>query len=361
MSNPQFWQFLLQSLKIAYALFDADYRLVEHDASFALWTTGSQRDLRGMYLLDLLPELIGHGLDTPDAHLPSIFPIRLENINRSMPSDEVRYFTLTVMPCDRYLNAALMVLIADVTEQGRYIQDLMQSHNELRLLWNQLSSLNEQQDFLLKHYLPPDVAEALVKGTLRPELGGKLREVTILFADARDFTAIVANLPPERVMNVLNDHLEIVVDAISAQGGTVNQFQGDSVMAIFNTHDDQPDHAIRAVKAGIKVQQALFSYQKRRQQQEERNFHFGIGINTGPAIVGNSGARWRYTYTAIGDTTNVAARITAAVPAYEIWISKTTYEQLNDSFTVVPLAPMQFKGKLHPITLFRVLFDLESR
>ena len=358
MTNPQFWRSILRELEIAYALFDADYRLIEHDASFATWPATPQSDLLGMHLLDLLPELLGQGLEADNTHTAPSFPIRVANVNRVTPSGELRYFTLTAMPCDQYLNAAFAVMIADVTEQGQYIQELMQSHNELRLLRRQLSKLNEQLDFLLRHYLPPDVAEALVNGTLRPELGGELREVSILFADARDFTAIVSGLPAEHVMTILNEHLGVVVDAISAYGGTVNQFQGDSVMAIFNTHDDQPDHAIRAVKAGVSIQQALFNYHKQR-QSEERWFHFGIGINTGPAIVGNSGAQWRYTYTAIGDTTNIAARITAAVPAYEVWISQTTYDQLNSDFDVIPLSPMQFKGKLQPTALFRVLVNLQ--
>ncbi|HOU15951.1 MAG TPA: adenylate/guanylate cyclase domain-containing protein [Anaerolineae bacterium] len=358
MNDPQFWRAILRELKIAYALFDAGYHLIEHDESFAAWPAVPRSDMLGMHLLDLLPELIGQGLDGSDTGASPVFPIHVENVNRLTSSGEIRYFTLTAMPCPPYLNATFIVLIADVTEQGQYIQELMQSHNELRLLRRQLSKLNEQLDFLLRHYLPPDVAEALVNGTLRPELGGELREVSILFADARDFTAIVANLPAEYVMTLLNDHLSIVVDAISAYGGTVNQFQGDNVMAIFNTHNDQPDHAVRAVQAGISIQQALFRYHKQR-RREERWFNFGVGINTGPAIVGNSGARWRYTYTAIGDTTNIASRITAAVPAYEVWISQSTYNQLHNAFDVVPLSPMQFKGKLQPTALFRVSLNLE--
>jgi len=250
-------------------------------------------------------------------------------------------------------------LIADVTEQGRYMQQLMQSRNELRLLRLEMSRLNEQLDFLLRHYVSPDVAEALVKGTLRPELGGELREVSILFADARDFTAIVETIPAEHVMPILNGYLSVIVDAIDHFGGTINQFQGDNVMAIFNAHGDQPDHAIRAVRAGICIQQQLFVYQTQR-PETERWFHFGVGIDTGLAIVGNSGARWRYSYTALGNTTNLAARITAAVPAYEVWISQNTLDQLEGTFDVTPLSPTYFKGKDKPVAVFRVEVPLQS-
>jgi len=172
MNDPQFWRAILRELKIAYALFDAGYHLIEHDESFAAWPAVPRSDMLGMHLLDLLPELIGQGLDGSDTGASPVFPIHVENVNRLTSSGEIRYFTLTAMPCPPYLNATFIVLIADVTEQGQYIQELMQSHNELRLLRRQLSKLNEQLDFLLRHYLPPDVAEALVNGTLRPELGG---------------------------------------------------------------------------------------------------------------------------------------------------------------------------------------------
>ena len=97
-----------------------------------------------------------------------------------------------------------------------------------------------------------------------------------------------------------------------------------------------------------------------QRSRAERWFHFGVGINSGPAIIGNSGARWRYTYTAIGDTTNLAARITAAVPAYEVWISEMTRAQLAGTFDVAVLSPVQFKGKDQRTQLYRVLSDIDG-
>jgi len=357
MTELNFWQTVLREMRIAYALLDTERRIVAHDALFAAWFPAGRTGLIGQHVLELLPEFYGQDIHAECAGSASPSAVRVENVNRLLPSGESHYFDLTFLPCNLGLNAAFLVLMADVTEQGRYIQELMQSRNDLRLLRHKMVRLNEQLDFLLRHYISPDVAEALVKGTLRPELGGELREVSILFVDARDFTAIVETLPAERVMTILNDYLSVIVDAIDHYGGTINQFQGDSVMAIFNAHNDQPDHAIRAVQAGISVQQQLFAYQAQR-PETERWFHFGVGIDSGPAIVGNSGARWRYTYTAIGNTTNLAARITAAAPAYEVWISQNTLDQLNGTFTVAPLSPIYFKGKDKPVTLFRVVVQL---
>ena len=360
MTNSNLWQTLLRELSIAYALFDADQRVIEYDALLAKWLGGEQQNLVGAHLLNLFPEFVGQELELAKVCSGQSKHIQVENVNRSTPSGKAHYFTLTAMACPQDIAAEFVIVVADVTEQGNYLQELVQNRNELRLLRRRLSKLNEQLDFLLKHYLPPDVAEALIKGELRPELGGVMREVSILFADARNFTTIAEELSTKRIMTVLNDYLSVIVDAIDDNGGTINQFQGDSVMAIFNTHDDQPNHAIRAVKAGIALQRAVLAYQKQR-PMNERWFHFGVGINSGPVIIGNSGARWRYTYTAIGDTTNLAARITSAVPAYEVWISQMTYEQLGDIFTVAPLSPMQFKGRGRHTQLYRVLANLEGQ
>ncbi len=360
MSDLEFWQTVLREMHIAYALLDGEQRIVAHDALFAVWLATEPGNLIGQHVFDVLPEFYGQNIHADCTGSVPPPAVRVENVNRLSPSGETRYFNLVLLPCSQGLVAAFLVLIADVTEQGRYMQQLMQSRNELRLLRQEMSRLNEQLDFLLRHYVAPDVAEALVKGTLRPELGGELREVSILFADARDFTAIVETIPAERVMPILNDYLSVIVDAIDHFGGTINQFQGDNVMAIFNAHGDQLDHAIRAVRAGICIQQQLFTYQAQR-PETERWFHFGVGIDTGLAIVGNSGARWRYAYTALGNTTNLAARITAAVPAYEVWISQNTLDQLDGTFSVTPLSPTYFKGKDKPVAVFRVDVPLPAR
>lgn len=357
MTNTDLWRAILAELRIAYALFDAEQRLIEHDALLAAWL-GCAPPLTGAHLLDLFPEFVGQELALADVCAGQTNDIQIQNVFRTTSPGTANYFTLTAIACPQDAVAEFAVVVTDVSEQAKHLQELTQNRNELRLLRRQLSQLNEQLDFLLKHYLPPDVAEALIKGTLRPELGGEIREVTILFADARDYTTIAERTPPDRVMSVINDYLNVIVDAIDAHGGTINQFQGDSVMAIFNTHNDQPDHATRAVRAGIDLQKAVLAHQAHR-PKDERWFHFGVGINSGPAIIGNSGARWRYTYTAIGDTTNLAARITSAVPAYEVWIGQTTLEQLDGTFDVTPLSMMQFKGKSFHTKLYRVLADLE--
>lgn len=352
MKTPDFIQTILTGLKTSYALVDSYGRITACDPHFP--AVGQSDSLPGLALTEVWPEVIGQEEALEKVRQGETAFFRLENVNRTGPSGDLRYLTLTIIAAPPDTGAALMALATDVTEQGLYLQQLMQSRNELRLARRKLAKLNDHLDYLLHHYLPPEVAYALLQGQLRPELGGELRQVSILFADIRGFTPLAEQLSPERVVLLLNDYLNIVAQAIDEVDGTISQFQGDNMMIMFNAPADQPDHARRAVQAGLALQQAVAAYQAQRPPNEPR-LHFGVGINSGPALIGNIGALRRYTFTAIGDTINLAARITAAVPAGQVWISQTTHEQLEDAFTVEPLPPMKFKGKSEATPLFRVL------
>lgn len=345
---------LLTALKASYAWVDPTGHIIAHDPCFPVWAAGEERDLSGCALLDILPEFVGQEEALEEVRRGKRPFVQLQHINRTTATG-IRYLTLTAIAGNMEDGVAWIVLLTDTTEQGMYLQELVQSRNELRLLRRELDRRNAQLDYLLRHYLPPEVAEALLNGELRPEVGGEVREVSILFADVRNFTLLAEALPPERVVEILNGYFDVIVGVIEEAGGIVNQFQGDSVMAIFQTAAGRPDHAARAVQAGVGLQRAVAAYRKQRSPEEPR-LYLGVGIHSGPALVGNIGARWRYTYSAIGDTTNLAFRITAATPADEVWISAATYEQLGSAVAVEPLPPMAFKGKTEPVALFRVRF-----
>jgi adenylate cyclase len=155
------------------------------------------------------------------------------------------------------------------------------------------------------------------------------------------------------MVEVLNECLGVASGAIAEAGGTITDFIGDAILAVFNAPDDQPDHATRAVQAGLVLQQRVTAHECRI-APDYRPVSFGVGINTGSALVGNIGTRWRYHYTAIGDTVNVTQRISGAARAGEVLIGSHTYERLLDEARVTPLAPMHFKGKSHPITVYRL-------
>jgi adenylate cyclase len=154
-------------------------------------------------------------------------------------------------------------------------------------------------------------------------------------------------------MEVLNECLGIASGAIAEAGGTITDFIGDAVLALFNAPDDQPDHAQRAAQAGLVLQQRVTAHECRI-SSDSRAVSFGVGINTGSALVGNIGTRWRYHYTAIGDTVNVAQRISDTARAGEVLIGHSTYDQLQGQVASTLLAPMHFKGKSHPTAVHRL-------
>ncbi len=357
MKIPSLVQTAFAGLKTSYALVNDGRAIVEHDVQFPLWVTGQSGDLIGRLLTDVLPELIGQEEEMARVSRGVIPYFRLENLNRLDEEGNTRYYGLVVIPYPSEAETPVAVLVTDMTDQGRYLQQLMQGRNELRLIRHKMAMLNYQLDYLIQHYLPSEVVNALLQGQLRPELGGELREISILFADVRGFTALTERLPAGQVVQLLNQYLNCVAEAIDEYEGTICQFQGDNVLVTFNAPVSQPDHPQRAVQAGVKVQQALALYRRLRPAEEPR-LYFGVGISTGPALTGNIGAQWHYAYTPIGDAVNLAARLTAATPPNEVWLSQATYEYVQDLVEAEPIPPLTFKGKTQPTALFRVPLNL---
>ncbi len=156
------------------------------------------------------------------------------------------------------------------------------------------------------------VARALEAGGARLDLGGQQRKITVLFCDIRNFTTFSERHSAEDVVRLLNAFFAAVVPALEAAGGTVNQYIGDAVMVIFGAPGDQPDHAARAVVAASEVLRRVHAMADRWQELGADDFRVGVGIHTGPAVVGTVGSPHRLDYTAIGDTVNSAARIESA-------------------------------------------------
>ena len=208
---------------------------------------------------------------------------------------------------------------------------------------------------LFGRYVSPQIAKDIVSladmGKL--DLGGEEKEVTVLFADIRNFTQISEQLSPEATVTMLNKYLPAVVDVVSQNGGIINKFGGDNVMAIWNAPQSQPEHAELAIKSAWEIQQRLAVLNQGEPQLPL--VQFGIGINTGKALAGNVGSIGRVEYTVIGDTINLASRICSATPGGEIWIGQDTYCQAMDSVEVEKLESQTFKGKTEPIIVYRVM------
>ncbi len=208
---------------------------------------------------------------------------------------------------------------------------------------------------LFGRYVSPQISKEIVsmanEGGLH--LGGEEREVTILFADIRNFTTISEKMTPDAVVKMLNTCLPILIDAIVHNGGLVNKFAGDNLMGVWNAPQSQAEHPMLAVKAALEGQRKMAELNV--QNQELSNVLFGIGINTGKALAGNIGSQGRAEYTVIGDEVNLASRICSVTPGSEIYIGPETFNQTQRYFNVEAQPPQVFKGKSKPIVVYKVV------
>ncbi|HEX2026978.1 MAG TPA: adenylate/guanylate cyclase domain-containing protein [Nitriliruptorales bacterium] len=228
----------------------------------------------------------------------------------------------------------------------------------LRSLASQLSvalenaRLYRQVDRLLHRYLSPNVATALRSDAELAELGGRVVEATVLFADLRGFTSYSEQVAhPQRVVELLNRYFGLAVPIVLAEGGTVDKFVGDALMALFNWPEPQPDHALRAARAALAIQAAV---------EEAATDHpdwprFRVGINTGPALVGNVGSGELRNLTAIGDAVNLAARLQTAAEPGQVVIGPTTYALVRHVAGVRRLGSVSVKGREEAVEAFELL------
>jgi len=207
---------------------------------------------------------------------------------------------------------------------------------------------------LFGRYVSPQVASEILSlaNADQLKLGGARREVTVMFADMRGFTAMSERLGPEEIVATLNKYLSVLIERVLANEGMINKFAGDNIMAVWNAPQDQSDHALLAVKAAIEGQQAMESMP---QDESQPKVQFGIGINTGPAVAGNVGSEGRTEYTIIGDAVNIASRLCSNAPGGQVWIGPHTYEVVKNEVEVEALEPQKFKGKAEPVPVYRAL------
>jgi adenylate cyclase len=206
-------------------------------------------------------------------------------------------------------------------------------------------------DELFRPYVGPQLAARLEREPELAELGGREAEVTVLFADLAGFTDFSGDRAPTEVVEMLNAYWAATVPILTErEEGLIERFAGDAILVVFNALDDQPDHAPRAVRAAVEMQRAAEDIAKDHAGWPR----FRIGVNTGLAALGNVGAGSQRSFTAIGDTTNVAARLQTAARPGRILIGETTFESVHEDIRAEPLGELELKGKPEPVPAFEV-------
>ena len=202
-------------------------------------------------------------------------------------------------------------------------------------------------------YTPPYLAEKIL--TSRSALEGERKQVTVLFVDVSGFTSLSERLDPEDVHSLMIRAFELMLAEVHRYEGTVNQFLGDGIMALFGAPIAHEDHAQRAVHAALGIRQALEGYQAELQRRQGISFQVRQGLNTGLVVVGSIGNDLRMDYTAVGDTTNVAARLQAAADPGRILIAEATYRLVAGYFHTRSLGELALKGKAEPVGAWEVI------
>ena len=255
------------------------------------------------------------------------------------------------------LNSAVQV-----TEEGPYRDSMeVKSHDEIGQLtaaFNEMMEGLRQRDFIrdtFGRYVTKEVVEELLDTSDGLELGGEIREVTIMLSDLRGFTPLCEHLNPDQVIEVLNGYLSRMSKIIGQYKGTINEFIGDAILTFFGAPIKYGDSPARAVACALAMQLAMEEVNSENSERGLPPLFMGIGINTGEVIVGNIGSKERAKYGVVGHNINLASRVEGATLGGQVLITPSTYEQVKDIVIVRGVRPVRFKGVEEDIDLYDVI------
>jgi adenylate cyclase len=233
---------------------------------------------------------------------------------------------------------------------------LKRAKDEVQKLAHDLELHNRFIRHTFGRYLSNEVVSSLLETPEGLKLGGESRRVTILMSDLRGFTSVSERLGPEQVVRLLNTYLGAMARLILKHNGTIDEFIGDAVLAIFGAPITRDDDARRALACGIEMQLAMADVNRQNQEEGLPTVEMGIAIHTGPVVVGNIGSQERTKYGVVGPTVNLTGRIESYTVGGQILISDETYRECSDVVTVAGSREVQAKGSREPI----VVWDLRG-
>ena len=229
--------------------------------------------------------------------------------------------------------------------------------SDLVISFNRMASELKKKELLkgvFSRYVSRDVAEEILKEPERMRLGGDRRDVTVFFADIRNFTSLSRSLTPEETVELLNRYFTLVTEIIFRFEGTVDKFIGDAVMSVFGSPVMNEAHLELGVKAAVAIKTAIEKVNISGYTDGCAPVTVGIGLDTGEVIVGNMGSRTRMEYTAIGYTVNTASRLAGLAKGGDIFISEKVYDQVKDNVVAEKMIGVGVKGLESPLTLYNI-------
>jgi adenylate cyclase len=257
------------------------------------------------------------------------------------------------------LSANIINLAGAVREIGKGNLDVqidIPSRDEIGLLAEEVNRMVQslRENIQMKKYVSPLAVDMIEtqseRGTEVPSM--EKREIAVLFSDIRGFTSLSESLEPENLVDVINVYLDLQSKHIEENGGIIDKFAGDEVMAIFQG-EAAPDDSLTAA---VNIQRGVIEINQRRRREKKESLTVGIGINFGEAMLGSMGPSSRMDYTAIGDVVNLASKLCNFARSGHIVVTKNVIQRLNGSFSVVKMDPAKLSGRQKSVPIYRVSY-----
>jgi adenylate cyclase len=208
-----------------------------------------------------------------------------------------------------------------------------------------------------EHYLSPTVIQQLLDDPTRLQVGGERRYLSIMFTDLEGFSRIAECLPPQQLTALLNDYLSDMTSIILEEGGTLDKYEGDAIIAFWNAPIEQPDHAVRACRTALRCQRKLAERRQELYKRVGAKLFMRIGLNSGEVVVGNMGSSNRFDYTVLGDNANLAARLEGANKVFGTYlmVSESTWFLAKHAFIGREIATLRVVGRSTPVTVYEIV------